>query len=90
MTSSGLGCDAQGGMSGSTIDGGSRGSHAQGIGVVGHVDGDVLGFYLTPIIHNFEGDVTWGDIEPELLWCHDSSRKWLSNTLTQRDDEDYL
>jgi hypothetical protein len=61
-------CDARGGVSRSTIDGGSRGSHAQGIGVIGHVDGDVLGFYLAPIIHNFEGDVTQGNVEPELLW----------------------
>jgi hypothetical protein len=64
-----VGCDAWGGVSRSTIDGGS-----QGIGVIGHVDGDILGFYLAPIIHNFEGDVTQGNVEPELLWY---AQSWL-------------
>jgi hypothetical protein len=36
--------------------------------IICHDNGDVLGFYLVPIIHNFEGDVTQGNVEPELLW----------------------
>jgi hypothetical protein len=58
----------------SSIYWGSRGSHAQGVGVISHVDGDVSGLNFAAIIHDFEGDVARGYVEPELLWY---SRSWL-------------
>jgi hypothetical protein len=45
----------------------SGGSHAQGIGVVGHVDCDVPGLYFAAIVQDFEGDVAQGYVKPELF-----------------------
>jgi hypothetical protein len=52
----------------STIDRGPWGHHAQGIGIVGHVDGDVSGLYLAAIVSDLEGDVARGYVEPEFFW----------------------
>jgi hypothetical protein len=58
----------------SPVHGSSWGSHAQGVGVVSHVDRDVLGFNLAAIVQDFEGDVTRGYVEPELFRY---ARSWL-------------
>jgi hypothetical protein len=58
----------------SSVDRGPWSSHAQGVGVVGHVDGDVLCLYFVAIVQDLEGDVTRGYIEPEFLWY---ARSWL-------------
>jgi hypothetical protein len=58
----------------SSIHWGSRSSHAQGVGVISHVDGDVSGLNFTAIVHDFEGDVARGYVEPELFWY---ARSWL-------------
>jgi hypothetical protein len=60
-------CEARHGVSGSMIDRGPRGGHAQGVGVVSHMDGDVLHLHLVPIVHDLEGDIAWGYVEPEFL-----------------------
>jgi hypothetical protein len=55
-------CEVRRGMSGSMIDRGRGpwGSHAQGVGVVCHMDGNILHLYLAPIVHDFEGDIARG------------------------------
>jgi hypothetical protein len=58
----------------SSIYWGSRSGHAQGVGVISHVDGDVSGLNFAAIVHDFEGDVARGYVEPELLWY---ARSWL-------------
>jgi hypothetical protein len=58
----------------SLIDRGSWGSHAQSVGVVGHVDGDVPGLYFVAIVQDLEGDVARGYIEPEFFRY---ARSWL-------------
>jgi hypothetical protein len=58
----------------SSIDRGPWSSRAQGVRVVGHVDGDVLCLYLVAIVQDFEGDVAQGYIEPEFFWY---TRSWL-------------
>jgi hypothetical protein len=62
-----LWCETQRGMSRSLVNRGPRGGHAQGIGVVGHVDGDVLCLDLAAIVYDLKGDIVRGYIEPELL-----------------------
>jgi hypothetical protein len=55
-------------MGQSLIDRGSRGRHAQGIGIVGHMNGDVFCLHLVAIVEDLEGDVAWGYIESEFFW----------------------
>src|SRR5580693_2813337 len=58
----------------SSVYGGTQGRHAQGVGVVGHVYGDVSSFDLTTIEPDFEGDIARGHVKPELLRY---ARSWL-------------
>jgi hypothetical protein len=51
----------------SSVDRGPWGRHAQGIGIIGHVNGDVLGLYLSAIVEDLEGDAARGYIEPEFF-----------------------
>jgi hypothetical protein len=55
------------GVGQSSVDRGPWSSHAQGIGVVGHVNGDILCLYFAAIVQDLEGDVAWGYIEPEFF-----------------------
>jgi hypothetical protein len=59
--------ETQRGMSRSSVNRGPWGGHAQGIGVVGHVDGDILCLDLAAIVYDLKGDIVQGYIEPELL-----------------------
>jgi hypothetical protein len=54
-------------MGQSSVDRGPWSSHAQGVGVVGHVNGDILCLYFVAIVQDLEGDVARGYIEPEFL-----------------------
>jgi hypothetical protein len=55
------------GVGRSSVDRGPWSSHAQGVGVVGHVNGDVLCLYFVAIVQDLEGDVARGYIEPEFF-----------------------
>ena len=39
----------------------------EGVGIVGHVNGDVLGWDLCPVVPDVEGDEAWWDVGPEFF-----------------------